>query len=894
MIDPRTRPPWWLLFFFLPLLGGGSAAADGAAPAAAAVAAADAVDAVETQAPAALPTPEQLAEPTAEERSAVEEQAAKLPKEYQDWLGEMADLILPAEREVFLGLTKDYQREAFIRRFWQVRDPFPETGRNEFMEWWQTNRQLATQLFDNLTEDRARMLMLNGEPTERHTNILCPDHLNPLEIWYYQGTPRIRLRFYLVFYERRGRREGMKLWYPRQGLEPLRKPIFGSVPTDAQMLETILTNCARGDLVASAVVGAADWERVMENVEVVPKPSEEWVRTFVAYSTEVPEGAELFPAELEVSFPGRHQSRTVLQGLVTVHADDVAVSNLVAKPSYNFVVDGEILLKGALFEHFRYRFNLTADQLTEDGQLPLVVQRLLRPGVYQLVLKVEDLNGERYFRKALELEVPQVDPTTLPPAVAAVGDAAVNQVASRAQSLLSEANAEITTGDHSLRLHVPEFGLMVGKVRVDARTAGEGIDKVRFVLNGRPIFTKSRPPYSVELDLGTAPQIHTVRATAFNSEGRVLATDEALVNAGPHRFSVRLIEPQRGHNYQRSLRASAIVEVPEGERLDRVEMYLNETLVATLYQPPFVQPMVIPAGEPLAYVRALAYLDDGASTEDAVFVNAPDYVDEVNIQMVELYTSVLDRRGRPVEGLTREDFTVFENGTEQELRRFELVENVPVHAGILLDVSRSMLWRLDAAQKGALRFFETVIEPKDRAAVITFNEKPQLVVRFTNDLEVLAGGLAGLTAEGETALYDSLIYSLYYFSGLTGKRAIIILSDGADSASRYTFDDVIDYARRVGVSLYSIGIDLSGGKTQDIRLNLERLSRETGGTAFFIDSEKELERVYTDIQAELRSQYLLAYQSNAPLTGGGGDFREVEVKTRDDSMEAKTINGYFP
>ncbi len=357
---------------------------------------------------------------------------------------------------------------------------------------------------------------------------------------------------------------------------------------------------------------------------------------------------------------------------------------------------------------------------------------------------------------------------------------------------------------------------------------------------------------------------------------------------------MRLVEPQRGHNYQRSLRASAIVEVPEGERLDRVEMYLNETLVATLYQPPFVQPMVIPAGEPLAYVRALAYLDDGASTEDAVFVNAPDYVDEVNIQMVELYTSVLDRRGRPVEGLTREDFTVFENSAVQELRRFELVENVPIHAGILLDVSRSMLWRLDAAQKGALRFFETVIEPKDRAAVITFNEKPQLVVRFTNDLEVLAGGLAGLTAEGETALYDSLIYSLYYFSGLTGKRAIIILSDGADSASRYTFDDVIDYARRVGVSLYSIGIDLSGGKTQDIRLNLERLSRETGGTAFFIDSEKELEAVYTDIQAELRSQYLLAYQSNAPIAGGGGDFREVEVKTRDDSMEAKTINGYFP
>ena len=142
-----------------------------------------------------------------------------------------------------------------------------------------------------------------------------------------------------------------------------------------------------------------------------------------------------------------------------------------------------------------------------------------------------------------------------------------------------------------------------------------------------------------------------------------MATDEVLLNAGPHHFSVRLIEPQRGGRYTQSVRARAEVELPEGEPLERVEFYLNETLMATLYQPPFVQPIAIPPKQELAYVRAVAYLDDGSSTEDLVFVNSPDPLDEVQVDFVELYTSVFDSKGHPVDsGLALEDFVVEEDG----------------------------------------------------------------------------------------------------------------------------------------------------------------------------------------------------------------------------------------
>ncbi|HYN21565.1 MAG TPA: VWA domain-containing protein, partial [Thermoanaerobaculia bacterium] len=370
--------------------------------------------------------------------------------------------------------------------------------------------------------------------------------------------------------------------------------------------------------------------------------------------------------------------------------------------------------------------------------------------------------------------------------------------------------------------------------------------------------------------------------------------DEMLLNTGPHRFSVRLVEPQPGKTYNASLRAQAQVDVPEGDKLDRVELFLNETLVATLFQPPFIQPILVPQNQALTYVRAVAYLADGNSSEDTVLVNVPgDFTEQLDIQFVELFTSVVDSHARPVEGLSREDFKVYEDGVEQEVRRFELVRDVPIYAGVVLDTSGSMGERngnkLKAAVRGAMTFFDNVITPKDRAAVITFADEPTLAVRFTNDTEVLAGGLAGLVAEGDTALHDSLVYALHYFGGLKGKRALILLSDGQDFGSKYTFGEALDYARRSGVAIYTVGIDL---KEFEVRTKLQRLADETGGRSFFVDVTGELGKVFETVEKELRSQYLLAYQSSNPSRDE--KFRAVEVKVAKPGLEAKTLRGYYP
>ncbi|MFL6197094.1 MAG: GWxTD domain-containing protein, partial [Thermoanaerobaculia bacterium] len=608
--------------------------------------------------------------------------AAGLAPRYQAWLEEVSVLMSPKEREAFLGLGKDYQRDAFIRRFWEVRDPFPQTAVNEMRVRWEERARLARERFGRLDDDRARILLFNGEPKEVF-QARC-EVLLPVEIWAYPGTERIRGDFTIAFVSRNGAPKGpFTLWSPLDGIESLLSlDVRGKAQTPDRGFAAIAELCPRGEDTAARLGEALDWNKAESTLKLVPRPGEEWLSTFASFSTDIPAGAAPLPARLDLSFPARFGNRTVVQGLAAVPRQGMKPERIEGSPEghYAFVVDGEVLYKGELFEHFRYRFTLPESQVSSD-EIPVVFQRYLRPGSYSLVLKIEDVEGKRYFRDERELEVPVVE--AAPPVAAATPATAAPQ------GPLAEANAAVGSDETTIRILPPPPGLSTGKLRVEAAAAGPGVSRVSFELDGKPVLAKSRPPYSVELNLGAQPRAHRLRAVAMDAAGRLLAEDEVPINVGPHRFAVRLVEPQPGKTYKSSLRAEAQVEVPEGEALERVELYLNDDRVATLYQPPFTQPLLLPKGREVTYVRAVAFLEGGASTESLVLVNAPDFTTNVDVQFVELYTSAVDRKGRPVDGLTREDFTVTEDGEPQQVRRFELVSNVPVYAGILLDTSAS-------------------------------------------------------------------------------------------------------------------------------------------------------------------------------------------------------------
>ena len=838
-----------------------------------------------------------------------------LDRRHADFLDAASAILTDTERRVFGELRHDYQRDAFIQRFWSVRDPYPETPQNEFRERFERTLEMAEERFGDARGARFEALLLHGEPQRTFTTTCRV--LRTLEIWHYPHSPVVRGEFYLVFLREGG---GYRLWTAADGLSAIVTFTTGGLDRSSR-IEEIGRECARGGDVLTALGLALDWEAMGGEPEP-GKANDEWALAFLDRSTEAPADAEQLAAEIAMRYPGRRGSRTVVQAIVRI---DPALLPEAEKGRRRFVLDGEVLRQGELFENFRYRFEPRTRAGEAGGKaqgevIPLVMQRYLRPGAYRLVVKVRDLDAGLYFAADADIEVPLVARTPGPepagtPAhpVAERDGGTAHPVAERedgpagtstprvpAPEWLAEANAPgpgpgDSPGEHTVRIHALPERLITGRVRLGADAEGPNIERLTFTLNGRELISKRRPPYQVEVDIGAAPRAHTLTVQAHGPAGDVLATDEVAINSGPHRFTVRLTSPQRGAAHTRSVRAVAEVEAPRHERLDRVEFFLNDTRTATLYQPPFEQPIRIDPDEPLSYVRAVAHLESGAWAEDLVFVNSRNLVEEVEVVLVELYTSVTDRSGTPVRGLADADFEVYVDGERQPLQRFDNAANQPVHAGILFDTSLSMDQRLDAAEEAALHFFELVLGPRDRAALITFNDRPELAVGFTGSKEALAGGLADLVAEGETALYDSILYSLYYFGGLRGKRALILLTDGGDSSSEYGFEEVLEYARRSQVAIYSIGIGIDAREVL-FRGRLQQLCNATGGRCFFITGASELPRVYERIETEVRAQYVLVFESPQGETEA---FRKVEVKLKDPrahgrrGLKVQTIPGYF-
>jgi VWFA-related protein len=251
--------------------------------------------------------------------------------------------------------------------------------------------------------------------------------------------------------------------------------------------------------------------------------------------------------------------------------------------------------------------------------------------------------------------------------------------------------------------------------------------------------------------------------------------------------------------------------------------------------------------------------------------------------------AVTDRANNLVKDLKQPDFEVLEAGKPQEIAKFELVETLPLSIGVLLDTSGSMASSLVEAQRAVSGFLESVMTPKDRAFAVSFARRPRLDMPPTDDPGAVINAITSLQAVGDTALHDALVQALYYFRGMQGQRAMVLLSDGDDNASFTSFKDAMEYASRSGVAIYVIGYNLAAMEVI-LRQKLTQLAESTGGRVFFAKPE-DLPAIYKQIETELRSRYLVAYNSNEQA--GQKGFREVQVKVKKGGLKARTARGYY-
>ncbi|HEV7671444.1 MAG TPA: VWA domain-containing protein [Thermoanaerobaculia bacterium] len=810
---------------------------------------------------------------------------SSLALQFRQFLEDVELLITRDERKAFMALDKDYQREAFVREFWKARDPYPETLRNEFEIEWRRRLDERKVRYPHQLDDRGRIYQLHGEPRSTFETS-CGLYLLPLQIWY-MAVGKNGIGTFTFIFVQPASSGPFRLWRPSQGFgallpgfseqddlaneERFRAQMDRACTTDAPIIHRALTDVEFEDRGGELEIAQSLPEKRGDN---------EWLASFRIVSTEVGEGDAHLNARLEriELAPGRNQHVRV-RALLAIPSADATATEIAGSPSYEFLVTGELIKESELFDSFRVRFDLPVKEGAPPADLPLTVERELRPGQYRLVLKLEELASKKAIRFERDITVE-----------ASSGEAATAERSPGAESTAAEALLP-KVPSVPIRLLRPAGDLQSGTVRIDTEIGDPRITKVTFQLEDKPILTKGKPPYSVELNLGTLPASRTVRALAYDATGTLIGSDELALNPGGQRFAVRLLEPRPGLDAGGRRSAEAEIKVPDGEAIDRLELFVDEQRVATLYQPPWLQPIDLPAGGAIVSVRALAYLTDGRSAEDLVVLNAPGEIGHVEVRLVELPVEVHDATGHAVAGLTASDFSVTEDGAAQELLRCDRVENLPIRAALLLDTSASMESSLGQVQQAAGGFLRGALRPGDRAALLRFSEKPVIEVPFTAEVDKLVAGLAGLSAERSTALFDSLIFALDYMKGLAGPRALLVLTDGGDKSSRFDFDQTLEAARRSGVVIYAIGLALPRSELA-ARHNLEKLAEATGGLALFPNDAAELGGLYQAIDRDLRARWLLSYQSTQSTSDG--KFRRVEVALKRLGLEIKAPAGYAP
>jgi Ca-activated chloride channel family protein len=272
------------------------------------------------------------------------------------------------------------------------------------------------------------------------------------------------------------------------------------------------------------------------------------------------------------------------------------------------------------------------------------------------------------------------------------------------------------------------------------------------------------------------------------------------------------------------------------------------------------------------------------------------------VDLVSLNVTATDGSAKYVTDLGAEDFNIFEDGVQQKVTFFNRTK-LPISLALLLDTSASMDTKLQKAQEAAIGFAKR-LRPEDQAEVIDFDTRVIVLQNFTNNAAQLEQAIRRTSAGGATSLYNAVYIALKDLKKVVAKNAeeirreaIIILSDGEDTSSLLSFEEVLDLAKRSETAIYSIGLradDSPGTGTRGFKeaeFVLRQFAQETGGRSFFPNRVSDLAGVYEQISEELSSQYTIGYTSRNPRKDGS--WRRLVVRINRPNIVARTKQGYF-
>jgi len=263
------------------------------------------------------------------------------------------------------------------------------------------------------------------------------------------------------------------------------------------------------------------------------------------------------------------------------------------------------------------------------------------------------------------------------------------------------------------------------------------------------------------------------------------------------------------------------------------------------------------------------------------------------VSLTTVTATVLDRNGALVTGLRREAFDVYEDGNLQPIAHFTN-ERVPVSLAVLLDVSDSMFGqRLKDAREAIGHFVADLLARGDEYAIVAFNHRQQILMEWTSNASLARPAMALLKPFGSTAIYDAIVASLPLADIRSRQRAaLLVVSDGADTASDITLRDVRSALLRSDAFIYAVGMDSADRRPINAAVNptaLAEVTDQSGGRTKIVGSSAELSVALNEIADELNSQYLIGYASPKP---DDGEFHTIRVRVRGSDYRVRARNGY--
>jgi VWFA-related protein len=271
---------------------------------------------------------------------------------------------------------------------------------------------------------------------------------------------------------------------------------------------------------------------------------------------------------------------------------------------------------------------------------------------------------------------------------------------------------------------------------------------------------------------------------------------------------------------------------------------------------------------------------------------------KLNVNLVVLHTSVLDDRGKFVDGLTQDNFRVYEDKVEQKLSIFKR-EDIPVSMGLVIDNSGSMRDKRARVNEAALTLVQNS-NPQDEAFVVNFNDDFYLDLDkdFTNSIPELQEALERIDARGSTALYDAIIGSLDHLKkGSKEKKVLLIVTDGEDNTSRNSLEKTVREIQKTDTVVYTIGLleQESKKSAKTARKALIAIAQASGGVAYFPENVEDAHAICEQVAHDIRHQYTLAYYPSN--SARDGSFRTVRVDVipprGHGKLVARTRNGYY-